>query len=455
METPPLPAAEPPPSLPLAPPSNDFVRPAPPPRFPPLPTGVLHRFWFRFGMIYLLLYNGARILTLLPGMQWAATLEWKFWHDVVPQVSRDVLHRPQPITIFPGGSGDTTFNYIQIWCYLVLAFVAGWIWAAFDRARRADPWIGAFMRSAIRYVLAATLLSYGWSKILHQQMPAPNGIRLAQAIGDMSPMGLLWTFVGQSAAYSFFTGMVEVIPGVLLLFRRTANVGALLAALVMFNVAILNFCFDVPVKIYSTHLTLFAIYLATPALRNLWDVLILHRPTVPPAWRIPWPHPALKWTAFGVKLLVLGLVLYAIPVQRTQRWLRDRAAPKPQQEMVGTYEVQNAPRGALAFGYAPTPEGKRWRYVSIYTPTNLGVLLVDGSRQGFWLSIRGTELFLSSGPTGKPVGHLNWIRAANGEIDLDGEVLNKPVQYRLKRQEKKYLLMERGFNWVNETPFNR
>ena len=38
-------------------------------------------------------------------------------------------------------------------------------------------------------------------------------------------MGLLWTFMGHSPAYSAFTGAAEALAGALLLFRRTTLLG--------------------------------------------------------------------------------------------------------------------------------------------------------------------------------------------------------------------------------------
>jgi hypothetical protein len=64
-------------------------------------------------------------------------------------------------------------------------------------------------------------------------------------------MGLLWTFMGASAAYTIFTGLGELVGGLLLTTRRTALAGALVSAAVMTHVAVLNFCYDVPVKLFS------------------------------------------------------------------------------------------------------------------------------------------------------------------------------------------------------------
>ncbi len=54
--------------------------------------------------------------------------------------------------------------------------------------------------------------------------------------------------MGYSTPYNVFTGLVETVPAMLLFFRRTATLGALLLVAVLANVVMLNLCYDVPVE---------------------------------------------------------------------------------------------------------------------------------------------------------------------------------------------------------------
>ena len=130
----------------------------------------------------------------------------------------------------------------------------------------------------VRFVLGATMLSYGWAKVFPNQMPAPGPDRLLNPIGETSPMGLLWTFMGASSAYQIFAGVGEVVGGTLLFWRRTALLGALVLVVVLANVVALNFCYDVPVKLYSSHLLAMALFIVAPHVPRLLDVLVLNRP---------------------------------------------------------------------------------------------------------------------------------------------------------------------------------
>jgi hypothetical protein len=94
-------------------------------------------------------------------------------------------------------------------------------------------------------------------------------------------MGALWSFMSASRPYAIFADAVEVTAGALLLFRRTTTLGAMVAAAAMTNVVALNYCYDVPVKLYSTNILLMAVFLLAPEFCRLAHVLVFNRPTAP------------------------------------------------------------------------------------------------------------------------------------------------------------------------------
>ena len=154
------------------------------------------------------------------------------------------------------------------------------------------------------------LFSYGFAKVFPLQFTFPRLDRLIEPFNQFSPMGLLWTFMGYSKAYTIFSGAAEVTGGLLLLFRRTATLGAMVSAAVMLNVVMLNFCYDVPVKLYSLNLLLMAIFLMTPDLGRLANVLVLNRPSRPVNLAGPFDR---RWARNGmavVKTIFIGFVLF-------------------------------------------------------------------------------------------------------------------------------------------------
>src|SRR5437763_16588523 len=136
------------------------------------------------------------------------------------------------------------------------------------------------------------MITYGAMKVIKLQFSYPGPDRLLETYGESSPMRLLWTFMGASDEYTWFTGAGEMLGGLLLCTRRTTLLGALVSFGVMLHVAVLNFCYDVPVKLFSTHLVLMSVFLTLPDLPWLAKVFVLGRRAepreVPPLTRRKW-----------------------------------------------------------------------------------------------------------------------------------------------------------------------
>src|SRR5689334_14063011 len=213
---------------------------------------------FRFAFCYLLLYSFPFPLYYIPYVGMIGMWTFQMWNKLVPWVGQQLFG--VTITVFPNGSGDTTFNYVQVFVFLVIATVATLVWSLLDRRRRNYARLYEWLRVYTRFVLAVAMIGYGTAKVFPSQFPMPSFDRLMQPYGDSSPMGLLWTFMGASVAYNVFTGLGELVGGLLLVFRRTTLLGALVCIGVMANVVMLNFSYDVPVKLYSTHLLLMAVF---------------------------------------------------------------------------------------------------------------------------------------------------------------------------------------------------
>ncbi|WP_152365559.1 DoxX family protein [Microlunatus speluncae] len=116
----------------------------------------------------------------------------------------------------------------------------------------------------LRLGLAVYLLVYGWSKVFLIQMGRADYGDALINYGEMSPMGLLWRMVGYSVPFQVLSGVAEVLAAALLLWRRTAGVGAVIAAFDMLFVFLLNQAYDVPVKQLSLALAIGATVAAIP-----------------------------------------------------------------------------------------------------------------------------------------------------------------------------------------------
>jgi len=183
------------------------------------------------------------------------------WTPIVPWVAKNILHLGYQ---FPRYGGGETWYFIQAATAAAMSLVVALIWGALDRGRTDLRQLDRWFRIYLRLFLATVLFSYGWAKVLPVQFPALGPERLSESFGEASPSGFLWAFMGYSKAYMAFGGAGEVVAGLLLCFRRTTTLGALIGMAVMSNVVALNYAFDVGVKIDSTCYLLALTYLAAP-----------------------------------------------------------------------------------------------------------------------------------------------------------------------------------------------
>src|SRR5262249_1942181 len=144
--------------------------------------------------------------------------------------------------------------------------------------------------------------------------------------------------MGASVGYNVFCGGGEMLGGLLLTARRTTLLGALVCVGVLGNVVMLNFCYDVPVKLFSTHLLAMAVFLILPDLGRLANLFVFNRPVEPadvrPLFVRPWLNRA---TLIFRTLLVLawtgGFLFFSYQA-------RSQLAPGSRPPLYGIWNVE-------------------------------------------------------------------------------------------------------------------
>jgi uncharacterized membrane protein YphA (DoxX/SURF4 family) len=401
-----------------------------------------HRVVFRFLCCYWLLYSlpeGGRvhIFGAVPGASFLFKPYADFCHFIAQWVATHVFHiTGRAATFFRTGSGDTTLQYILALLYLVVALVATLVWSILDRRRPNYRTLHDWLRLLVRYTLAFTLFGYGFAKVFPLQFQPPQLGKLVEPYGEFSPMGVLWSFMGASMAYTIFSGSAEVLGGLLLLFRRTTTLGAMVSFAVMVNVAALNYCYDVPVKLYSTHLALMALFLLAPELRRLADVFLLNRATA--ASRLTGPVFPRRWQRIAVTVFWVVFVGYSLFGQIYGGWQGyKKTYITPQRPpLYGLYDVESGP--------------KDWRKVIISFPTIFSVRTIDDTTRFFLAEYGNNTVTLDK------KDRLTWSRPDAGHVVLEGNINGSPEKLRLRKIDtSQFLLFKRGFHWINEMPFNR
>jgi hypothetical protein len=404
---------------------------------------------FRFAFVYLLLYNLPFPLTAIPYVDKAAELYNSLWTWIVPRLARAAFNR-EVASVF-NGSGDRAFDFLLVACLLLIALVITIIWTFFDRKRLSYPTLFRWLNVYVRFCLGTTMIGYGAFKVISSQFPAPTLDRLMQSYGDSSPMGLLWTFMGASEPYTMFVGFAEMSAGILLFPRKTSTLGALMSFGVLSNVVALNFSYDVPVKLYSMHLLAMAIFLLLPDARRLANFFILNRQAEcvreqPLFRRALWHRGALVFASLFV-ITVVSTSLYQSYSQR--QFLLSRRSP-----LYGIWEVEEFSLGQST----PTAATQRWQRIIFDIPGRVTVQTPTDPHQRFSSQLDQEKRTLTLRKREDP----NWNTVLTYEqvspevITLAGALNGAELTARLRRsEERKFLLTDRGFHWINEFPFNR
>ena len=340
------------------------------------------------------------------------------------------------------GSGDKMYDWVQAFCLFMIAAAGTLVWSILDRRRtRYDRAYGWF-RVWLRFALGSTMIGYGFAKVFPLQMGAPFLTRLLEPYGNFSPMGVLWSSIGASFPYEEFVGLVEVAGGALLFVPRTQLAGALVAFGAMFEVFMLNMTYDVPVKLFSFHLVVMAAVLIAPYAKSMSHVVFGIRS------RSRWA--AVAQTVAG--LYLVGMAAYS----GWQGWQRFPAAPKP--PLYGIWTI-----GKMTIDGVEHPplvtDPERWRRVIVQSATGIIFWRMDDTTQQFTAKVdtAAKTIVLTTTPVnGTAVATLTYNQPTADRLVFDGTVGPRAVHMETRLLDhRQFLLVSRGFHWVQEFPFNR
>ena len=388
---------------------------------------------FRFTFVFLLLF--------LPLFAWLVIETISAWDPIVKWAAESLFG--VKTGALPANSGDTTRNWVLLLLIVVVAVAATLIWSVVDRRAASYPRLYRWFRVYVRFALAATLIMYGSIKVFPVQFPPPSVDRLMTPIGDASPMGLLWAFMGASAAYNIFSGIGEVVAGLLLTTHRTTLAGALLAAGIMTHVAALNYMYDVPVKIFSSLLVFMALVLVAPDAKRLATFFFTPAPA---------PHAA-RWKIAVRTALVLAFVGYTFA--GAAKRLQERADPAQRSPLYGTWNVEEMTVDGVLRPPLLSDES-RWRRFVFENKTFMAVQLVNDHRDRYTIDLEDRAFTLGKRDDPAYKASFDYTRPDAGTLIVDGTMDGRKLHAKLRRaKDREFLLTTRGFHWISEYPFHR
>lgn len=307
----------------------------------------------------------------------------------------DLAHiEPHFVKISPEGRWGLG-GYVN-WLWIAVgSVVVGLIWSWLDRKRQDYRVLYHWLRVLVRYRAALGIIGFSFEKIFPTQMPYPSLAHLSTPFGDFSGHKIYWTLIGVIPSYQIFGGFVELIPGILLLFRKTATLGAALLVGALLTIAVANLGYDGGVHVYASYFVVLGLFLLWKDVPPIYQLLIRERFTWP-AYRHPISQPWLQAVRIAVKV---GFVLY-IGVFSYLQYLNFRYDPYKQvstagvKDLRGHYDVAEFRLNNRVIPYAPL-DSIRWQDVTFEDWTTLSFrvnrpLHVELSNSGGGVSSSGT-----------------------------------------------------------------
>jgi uncharacterized membrane protein YphA (DoxX/SURF4 family) len=427
-------------------------------------TGVLFRFCFSYFILFSFANQMVNSLLAIPGLDmpdlgtvWPLR-QMTFW------VAKHVFRVTHPLVYIDNGSGDKTFNWVETFCLLMIAVVVTAVWSILARRKNYDA-LHKWFRLFVRLGLVSQMFLYGFIKVMPVQMSFPSLPRLVEPYGNFAPMSLLWCSVGASPTYEKFAGGAELLGGVLLLFPVTTTLGALVCLADLTQVFVLNMTYDVPVKLFSFHLWLLALFLLVPHLRRLVRFFFTRR-SLPPSAEPPL-FGTRRANRIGVAAQVLfGFYLMAMTMSGTTRAWRTFGGARPKSALYGIWDVeQMSIDGQIRPPLLTDPQ--RWRRVIFdftfdftdpifFFADSASFQNMDERFADYSSSIdeKAGTLTLKKRHSQDVAAQFSFSRPAHDQLLLDGFLDGHKIQAQLKLLDlDQLMLIKRGFHWVTEYPF--
>jgi hypothetical protein len=246
------------------------------------------------------------------------------------------------------------------------------------------------------------------------------------------------------------------LGGIMLIFPRTTMFGALICLAAMIQIFMLNMTYDVPVKLFSFHLMLLSLFLLAPDFRRLVNLFFLNRAIGPSS------EPQLFAKSRANRIALAGQVLFGVwlvgmnAYGSSQSW-HTYGGGAPKSPLYGIWDVEQ-----LSIDGELRPplltDKDRWRRAVFDIPTRVTFQRLDDSLAGYGASIKLNDntLTLTKNGDKKWMANFTFQRSAPDRLTLDGIMGIHKTHMELKLVDRsKFLLVSRGFHWIQENPFNR
>lgn len=291
-----------------------------------------------------------------------------------------------------------------------------------------------------RYILGLFMVFYGVPKLFGTFFDYQL-FALDSKLADVSEFELAWYYFGKNKWQELFAGLMEFIPGLLLLNRRTYYVGALVLLPVAAQVFILNLFFKIGGVTFPAATILLAcngylIYTQKENIVQFFKSLQFSR-DINLGRKSSIIIKICRWTIFVFVALVLFINIKPALFKGDQK--------KKYEKLIGVYSLETMTRNHM--NYTPTNDSTIYKDLYIEKQSRWNILRkFNNQTDAFMLDINTSndsiQLYLNKGGIGDDADIIDSMTVLKGEYTLEGNNLtiegvqvNDALKLVYKRQE--------------------
>jgi len=209
---------------------------------------------------------------------------WHFQSAITKFIFEDIIvltaSQFKGITVAnPEISSDSTTLYLLFFILFIVAIIGNTLFSFFRFWKTYENSIFKIIQLILTYYLVVIMLTYGFDKIFKAQFYLPEPNTLYTPLGMLDKDILYWSTIGTSYAYNVLMGLAEVIPALLMMYHKTRNPGLFILSGVLINVVLINFGFDISVKLFSSFLLFTSLLLLAPSFKKMLHFFVLNKAT--------------------------------------------------------------------------------------------------------------------------------------------------------------------------------
>lgn len=344
-------------------------------------VSLIQKIFLRFIFLYVVLYIFPYGFEYIIGLE---TGNWSFWKTITTTFGEVFLGWEFNHDRLMNGL-DSKYDFARFLLIAIFSILIAFLWWFIDSKlkKNYDNFLKRLLETILRYHVGLTLIIYGLSKVFLLQFGVMDIDSLETKIGDHNGMGFIWTFMSYSKFYGITAGLIEVIGGALLLFRRTTSLGCFLLLIAMTNVVLMDIGFDVVVKMFAIHLLLMIVILMWEDMKRLFVFFLGNKATI--ANKFEPLFKGAKAKKIGLVLKVILLIYFTYIFNGSMRERIESQHGNDYAHFTSSHEVE-----VFVMNGDTIPEntnGMRWKKMNVndvsYMPESLSITKADDTSERF------------------------------------------------------------------------